>query len=217
MIMPKDVSLIAALHAGANLFAVQRQSIPSSTFVKEEDGPREILGKTIAVQMEGSHMTIFEDEVPVFTMKEVSIETKDHGLALKVDYPKVKDGQEGRNWGILGMFLALYYGVSQKCTTVRLGSQIEITTVSTQFWGKFGIGRMEGTPLDYCLKKGTEWVISHCDQEEQKFTHIMINDKREVLKKTVVTKDTRSANKEDFLNFSKGLDAKMKKSNTKTS
>jgi hypothetical protein len=130
------------------------------------------LAHGIVVSMQASHVSIKEHGNLVFTMKKLEVA----GTDLIVDYPQEKQGQEGRGWGILAMLMALYHGFQRGCTTVKLGSQIEQTTKSVSFWGKFGIARMDGTPLVSCLKQGIQWVVTHCPQEDRKITGFVLRD-----------------------------------------
>lgn len=129
-----------------------------------------MLPGNIRVEMYGSKMIIKENEIKVFTMKKIKVV----GDALLVDYPKTEKGQDGRGWGILAMLIALYYGQSKKCTKVDLGSMIEHTTASLGFWTKFGISKMNGTPLNFAFDKGIRWVLEHCPQRDRKITDFVL-------------------------------------------
>ncbi|MCX9156327.1 hypothetical protein OPU71_09360 [Niveibacterium sp. 24ML] len=153
--MPTTIPMIQVYHLGTELFS----------------GRRLRLTDTITVEMEGKKMVICEASVPVFSMKMVQVV----GKALLVDYPKTAAGQNGRGWGVLAMLIALYHGVSAGCTKVELASAIEQTRASLSFWGKFGIARMNGTPLRYSLERGLGWVLANCTQNSKESTDFVLN------------------------------------------
>lgn len=129
-----------------------------------------VLPGNIKVEMYGSKMVIKENGIEVFTMKKVKIIEK----ILLIDYPKTSNNQDGRGWGILAMLIVLYYGQSKGCTQVDLGSIIEQTTASMGFWTKFGIARMNGTPLMIAFERGIRWVLEHCPQRDRKITDFVL-------------------------------------------
>jgi hypothetical protein len=129
-----------------------------------------VLPGNIKVEMYGHKMVIKENGQEVFTMKKLQVNDN----VILVDYPRTAEGQNGRGWGILGMLIALYHGISKGCTQINLGSQIEQTNASMGFWGKFGIARMDGTPLRFALDRGIGWVLVHCQQRDRKVTDFVL-------------------------------------------
>ena len=152
---------------------------------------RHVLADGVVVGMEGAGMRILENEEDVFTMKTVSI-VDDPGMkSLLIDFPKVKDGQEGRGWGMIGALLTFYYGLEKGCTNVQLGSQIEGTPESTRFWRDVGIQNMTNNPLRHCMDTAIEWVVTKCPQREKAITEFVVRDKQPKIEK----KDNRSEKK----------------------
>jgi len=129
-----------------------------------------LLPGDISVEMYGNKMVIKQKGKQVFSMKQVSV-VDNH---LLIDFPKTAEGQDGRGWGILGMLIALYHGAFKNCTDIHLGSQIEQTRASMGFWSKFGIARMEGTPLQFAFDRGIAWVLRNCEQEDKKITNFVL-------------------------------------------
>ena len=129
-----------------------------------------LLPGDILIEMYGCKMVIKQKGKQVFSMKKVVV-IENH---LLLDYPKTIEGQDGKGWGILGMLIALYHGAFKRCTDINLGSQIEQTRASMAFWSKFGIARMEGTPLKFAFDRGISWVLEHCTQEDRKITNFVL-------------------------------------------
>ena len=146
--MAQDIDLSLIMKAGQNLFQFGGVTLPGN----------------ITAEMYGAKMVIKEGTTIVFTMKLVKIIDDE----LMVDYPKTAEGQAGRGWGLLGMLLALYYGQYKGCTSVALGSEIEIENKgSVKLWAKFGIPKSSGTPMQHCLSKIRTWILSNCQQANQ--------------------------------------------------
>ncbi len=152
--MPTVIPMIEIFQAGRNLGRFGGTLLPGG----------------ILVEMYGSKMVLKENGVVVFTMKTVKV----LDTTLLIDYPRTVEGQDGRGWGILGMLIALYHGRLKGCTEIDLGSMIEQTSSSVGFWTKFGIARMNGTPLLYALERGIGWVLGHCPQADRKVTDFVL-------------------------------------------
>lgn len=152
--MPTSIYMSEIMEVGKNLSKFGGNELPGN----------------IRVEMYGDKMVIKENRVKVFTMKKVvAIDNK-----LLIDYPKTENGQNSRGWGMLGMFIALYYGLSQRCTVVDLGSQMEMTIASMAFWTKFGIAGMNNNPLSRAFDRGITWVLANCPQRDGKITDFVI-------------------------------------------
>lgn len=156
--MPKNIYMTSIQEAGRELFKLGGYKLPGA----------------ISVEMYGQKMVIKENGTEVFTMKKVQVEER----ALMVDYPRTKDGEGGRGWGVLGMLIALYHGVSKGCNRVVLGTQIEQTRGSLSFWTKFGIARMDGTPMQTVFDRGIGWVLANCRQNDRVLTEFVLRDHR---------------------------------------
>ena len=152
--MPTIIRMVTIMQAGQKLFQFNGFSLTGR----------------IKVEMYGNKMVIKEDGKPVFSMKKVQVNKE----VLLVDYPKTVEGQDGRGWGVLGMLIALYHGLSKGCTAVSLGSEIEHTHGSLAFWSKFGIANMYNNPLLRALDRGIEWVLTHCPQTEKVITEFVL-------------------------------------------
>ena len=150
--MPTSIYMIQIMQASHTMHSFFGAQLPSN----------------ILVEMRGSKMIIKENNHQVFSMKTLKVINN----SLLIDYPKVVDGQGGRGWGILGMLLALYYGLSQNCNRVELGSEMEISSYG--FWSKFGISKMSGVPLMLALGRGLGWVLAHCPQRDRKITDFVL-------------------------------------------
>lgn len=117
----------------------------------------------IEIALDGNTMRIYENRMQVFSMRKVQVA----GEELVIDHPKKEPGQSGRQWGILGMLIGLYYGRAQGCTTVFIPSPIEVGSLA--YWAKFGL-REGKTNLMFALGRGVEWVLGNNPQEHKEVT-----------------------------------------------
>lgn len=97
-------------------------------------GSQVVLTQGVRIKIEGTKLTIEENGDTVFRMTTQVLDGE-----LIVDSPYTFPGQTGRGWALLGVWIALNFGIAREAQSVKLGTLIEPTSEAYSLWNRVGI------------------------------------------------------------------------------